>query len=146
MKLYKSHSVGETQKLAQKILTNLKVRNLICLYGELGSGKTTFVKGLAKALGIKDRVISPTFVIIRDYKIKDLSLITNHLSLLIHIDCYRVESEKDIKSFDLKEYWSCPTNLVVIEWAEKIKQSLPKDRIDIKFKYIGKDKREIFIK
>jgi tRNA threonylcarbamoyladenosine biosynthesis protein TsaE len=137
-----SPSSQETQNFAAKLLPNLKA-NVICLYGDLGAGKTTFVQGLAKTLGIKQRIISPTFIIVREYKIPIYPLSMIHYSLLIHIDCYRLESEVDAKSFNLQEIWSNPQNLVVIEWAERIKHVLPKPRIDIQFKYIDDDRREI---
>ncbi len=137
LKKYSSSSVKETHELAEKILEELK-SNLICLYGDLGSGKTTFTQGLAKALGVKGRVISPSFVLVREYETKTQKL--------IHIDCYRLRSEKDFKAMDLEELWSDPKNLVVIEWAGKVKKILPKKRLDIYFKYLEKDKREIIFK
>lgn len=140
-----SSSVEETQKLAKKILPSLKNKNLICLYGSLGSGKTTFVQGLAQALGIKRKVISPTFVLLRSYTIKNSHSSATTFQSLIHIDCYRVSSEKDIRSIDLIELLSDPKNLIIIEWAEKIKKILPKERIDIKFKHINENKRKITI-
>lgn len=142
---YTSDSIKETHKISEKVLKGISC-NLICLYGDLGAGKTTFVQGLAKALGVKKRVISPTFVLIREYRIKLLypSPII-HYSLLTHIDLYRVESDKDVQSLDLSELWSDPKNLVVIEWAEKIKSILPKKRIDVKFSYVSQDKRRIEI-
>lgn len=133
-----SKSVSETHKIAENLLKNLNNTNLLCLYGELGAGKTTFVQGLAKGLGIKKRVISPTFVMMREYKISSCLI-------LYHIDLYRVESENDLKSIDLEELWSDSKNLVVIEWAEKIKPILPKKRIDVKFSYVSQSKREIEI-
>jgi len=132
-----SSSVKETHKLAEKILKEIK-SNLICLYGDLGSGKTTFTQGLAKALGVKGRVISPSFVLVREYETKTQKL--------IHIDCYRLRSEKDFKAMDLEELWSDPENLVIIEWAGKVKNILPKKRLDIYFKYLDKNKREITFK
>ena len=141
-----SNSVSETHIIAGNLLKKLDNTNLFCLYGELGAGKTTFVQGLAKALGIKKRVISPTFVMMREYPIKFLSPSSIiHHSLLIHIDLYRAESEKDLKSINLEELWSNPKNLVIIEWAEKIKPILPKKRIDVKFEYASQNKREIEI-
>lgn len=140
-----SSSVKETQKLAKKILPSLKNKNLICLYGSLGSGKTTFVQGLAQALGIKKRIISPTFILAREHEIKGSKFKKLKSVKLIHIDCYRVSSEKDIRSIDLIELWSDPKNLIIIEWAEKIKKILPKERIDIKFKHIDENKRKITI-
>lgn len=135
---YLSISADETKRLAGKIVKSLGNNNLICLYGPLGSGKTTFVQGLAKSLGIKKPVISPTFIMVREYQ-------TDNKKTLIHVDCYKINSSKDFKSVDLKEFWSNPDNLVVIEWADRIKEILPKERVDMKFDYINseKDKRSI---
>lgn len=138
-----SQSVKQTHKLAKKILGELKGKNLICLYGPLGSGKTTFVQGLAKALGIKKRIISPTFILLREYKIKPYPLYPTPYTLFTHIDCYRLQNENDIRSIDLKETLSDKENLVIIEWAEKVKKVLPKERIDIKFEYLNENKRKI---
>lgn len=138
-----SQSSQETKELAKEILKDLS-SNLICLYGPLGSGKTTFVQGLARALGIKKRIISPTFILLREYDIKSLKFKIKN-SKLIHLDCYRINSEEDIKSIDLSELWSDNKNLVVIEWAEKLKRILPKQRIDIKFEHVSKNKRKITI-
>jgi len=150
---YISNSPLQTQEFAKKVLTKLKGKNPICLYGELGSGKTTFVQGLARALGVKKRVISPTFILMRSYQLPvtsyqkrgDWRLATGDWQHLIHLDCYRIESEKDLKSFDLKELCEDKKNLVVIEWAEKLKKILPKGRIDIEFEYAGRNKRKILI-
>ena len=72
------------------------------------------------------------------------SPITNHQSL-VHIDLYRINSAKELKSINLREYWLDPQNLVIIEWAEKIKKILPKQRIDIKFDYAGEKTRKISV-
>jgi tRNA threonylcarbamoyladenosine biosynthesis protein TsaE len=138
-----SSSPTQTQALATKLLPSLKT-NLICLYGDLGSGKTTFVQGLAKALKIKQRIISPTFVIVREYKISYQLPVTSY-QLLTHIDCYRLKSAADARSFNFEEYWSNSRNLVVVEWAERIRNILPKKRIEIQFKYLSEKKRRIEI-
>ena len=127
-------------------MKKLEDRNVICLYGELGVGKTTFVQGLAKELGVKKRVTSPTFILIREYKIKNCQIAKlPNCKFLYHTDCYRIKSERDVKSIDLSEIWEDKNNLVVIEWAGKIKKILPQKRIDIKFEYISKNKRKIII-
>jgi len=137
-------SAQETQKLGEKIANQLIIKRqplIIALTGELGSGKTTFLQGLAKGLGIKERILSPTFIMMRQYP-----LVINHQPSIIsfyHIDLYRVEDEKDIEGLGLEEIWSDPENIIAIEWAEKIKKILPKKRIDIHFKYLKDDKREI---
>ena len=154
-----TQSAQETQKLGEKIGNQLIISHpaspagrqpsIIALYGELGSGKTTFIQGLAKGLGIKDRILSPTFVMIRQYSITNHQLlVTGHQSPItnfFHVDLYRVENEKDVESLGLEEIWSDPQNIVAIEWAEKIKKILPKKRTDIHFKYANENERRIRI-
>jgi tRNA threonylcarbamoyladenosine biosynthesis protein TsaE len=124
-------SAQETQALGEKIANQLKGGEVLALFGELGSGKTTFLQGLAKGLGIKERILSPTFIMMRQY------------DNFYHVDLYRIEDERDIEGLGLEEIWSDPQNIVAIEWAEKIKDVLPKKRIEIYFKYLKNDEREI---
>lgn len=135
-------SAQETKKagefLAQEIIKSKKTL-IIGLEGELGSGKTTFIQGMAKGLKIKERITSPTFVIMKKFKFGPVS----HLKYFYHIDCYRVQS-KDLLDLGFKEIISQP-NIVVIEWAEKIKKILPKDTFWIRFEYLDKYKREIIL-
>lgn len=139
MVVHITNSAPETEKIGEKLAKNLPDR-IFALIGELGAGKTTFVKGFAKGLGIKKRILSPSFVLMRQYKI------TPRRSDLYHIDLYRLEIPIDIKTLGLEEIWNNPYNLVIIEWAEKIKKLLPKKRTEIKFEYAGKDKRKITIR
>lgn len=139
-------TINHKQSLLLRNKQSLLLRNrssIIALTGELGSGKTVFVQGLAKGLGIKERILSPTFIMIRQYP-----LAISHQSSIIsfyHIDLYRIESEKDIEGLSLEEIWSDPKNIVAIEWAEKIKKILPKKRIEIHFEYINEGERRITI-
>ena len=137
-----TNSPQETQELGQKIANKLN-SNLVCLYGELGTGKTTFVQGFAKGFGIKDRILSPTFIMIRIYKIPPENQKSH--SNFYHVDLYRAKNEKDAKTIGLSELWQDPKNLVIIEWADRIKKILPKNRTDIYFKYLSKNKRKIKI-
>jgi len=139
MAVHITDSAKETEKLGEKIAKKLLGR-IFALTGELGNGKTTFVKGFARGLGIKKRVISPSFVYIRPYAIRH-KLYTN----LYHIDLYRLEKPSDVKGLGLEEIWSNPYNIVIIEWAEKIKKILPKERVEIYFQYLDKNKRKITI-
>jgi len=118
-----------SNEILKEILENKKAI-VIGLEGDLGSGKTTFVQGIAKGLGIKEKITSPTFVIMKKY------------DFLYHIDCYRIKS-KDLLELDFKEIIKQSGNIVVIEWAERIKKVLPKDVIWMKFEYLDKDKRKI---
>ena len=119
MKKFISHSEKETKDLAKKLAKNLT--GVIALTGELGAGKTIFVQGFAEGLGIKDKIISPTFVLIRQHKIPKSS------RMLYHIDLYRLE---DFAELGLQEITEDPNNIVLIEWAEKLKE-LPKNTIKI---------------
>ena len=122
-----------TQRLAKKIAKDVKKGGIICLYGDLGSGKTVFVQGLAKALGLKRTLTSPTFVTMKNY------------GNFYHLDLYRVNHQNEIKGLDLIELFSEPENIISIEWAEKIKDTLPKNRFDIYFDVIDENTRKIFI-
>lgn len=140
MEQFLTKSQRQTNKLA-KILAQEIIRKplneknalVIGLEGELGSGKTTFIKGFAKGLGIRKKLTSPTFVLMKKYK------------NLYHIDCYRIKSYKDILALDFKEIIFNPKNIIVVEWAEKIRKILPRDKIWIKFEIISNKEREIKI-
>lgn len=129
-------SVEETQKLGEEIAQNLS-SNFIALYGELGSGKTSFVQGLARGLGSQERIISPTFILIRKHEI-------GLERTFYHIDLYRVENDESINE-QLSELINDESNIVAVEWAEKLKK-LPNKRIDIFFKHLQVDEREIKFK
>lgn len=107
---------------------------VLALTGDLGSGKTSFVKGLAKGLGVKNKIQSPSFVIFKSFPVRPQKI----FSKLIHIDCYRLDSFKDLLHIGLREFISNPQNIVVIEWADKIIRHLPKTLIKINFAYHSK--------
>lgn len=114
-----------------------KRATVIGLQGELGSGKTTFVQGVAKGFGIKEKILSPTFVIIKSYKIRNTRY---KIQNLYHIDCYRVKDEQDLVSLGWDKIVSDPKNLVLIEWPERVQKILPKNTIFIFFKTIKTSK------
>lgn len=131
----------ETAKLGEEmgiefITMNLEPRT-ICLYGELGSGKTTFVQGFAKGLGIATRLLSPTFIIVRRYHL------SQKFSFLYHLDLYRPEGVKDLETLGVPEILADTSCLVVIEWAEKLGPLLPKNRIDIHFETLDNGDHKI---
>ena len=145
--IFTTQNTEETRRLAGQIGKDLKSLpaswrggKILALYGELGSGKTTFVQGLARGLGIKRRILSPTFILVRSYPLKDSELPT-----LYHIDLYRLHSTKEARSLGLEEIWRNPQNICAIEWAEKIKEILPKERWEIHFEYENESKRRITI-
>ncbi len=138
-KTFNTFSAKQTQQLAGLILIDLIKKSskdkaiVLALQGDLGSGKTTFVQGLAKSLGIRGRVNSPTFVILKRFR------------NFYHFDCYRINKPEEILGLGWQEIISNPKNIVVIEWPEKIKKFLPKDTIYLKFKFINENQREVKI-
>lgn len=146
MEEFKTTTFEETKELgfltAQKILNEeiLAKAIVIVLDGELGAGKTTFLQGFAKGLGIKSKIQSPTFIIMNRVKLKN-----KKYKNFYHFDCYRLDSEKDIEFLDFKEIVNNPENIVCVEWGSKIKKSLPKNIINIKFKVLKNNQRKITI-
>lgn len=122
----------DTIELAQNLESEKFLNMIICLNGELGSGKTLFTKGFAQALGIKDNITSPTFSIIKEY---------NGELPLYHMDVYRLDG--DTSGVNIEEYYT-KGGVVIIEWADTIKDILPKERLDIKIKILDENKR-IFV-
>jgi len=135
------------KKLAKEILNLKKNKNavVIGLSGNLGGGKTTFIQGFAKGLGIKEKILSPTFVILKRFKITKPKT-QNPKSEFInfyHFDCYRVKNEKDIIELGFEEVIKNPGNIIAIEWPERVKKVLPQKIIVINFKFTDKNKREV---
>lgn len=112
----------------------------MCLYGELGSGKTTFVQGFAKGIGLlRTRLLSPTFIIVRRYELLPKPF------CLYHVDLYRIEDSQSIHDLGLLETFVNPSAIVAIEWAEKLGSLLPEKRIDIRFTALSDGSHKIFI-
>lgn len=127
---FTSRSVEDTLTIAQNIESEKFPNMVICLIGELGSGKTVFTKGFAASLGIKDTITSPTFTIIKEYDSGELPL--------YHMDVYRLEDNDEGIGF--KDYFN-KGGVTIIEWADLIEKQLPKKRLEIKFKVIDEDTR-----
>lgn len=119
-------------ELAQNIESEKFPNMIICLNGELGSGKTVFAKAFASAMGI-DEVSSPTFSIIKEY-VGELPF--------YHMDVYRVE--KNVENLGIEEYFT-KGGVTIIEWADMIKEYLPKERLDIKIKVTGENTRLVIL-
>ncbi len=129
-----THSELETIEIAQNIESEKFENMIICLDGELGSGKTVFTKGIANALGIEENITSPTYTIIKEYLSGEMPL--------FHMDVYRLDGNTD--GLGIEEYFK-KGGIVVIEWAKTIENILPEERLDIKFKIIEEDKRVLVV-
>ena len=125
----------DTMEIAENLESEKFPNMIICLLGDLGSGKTVFTKGFANALGIDENITSPTFNIIKEY--------TGGEANLYHMDLYRLNG--DIKNLGLDEYFE-KDGVVIIEWADMIEEYLPEERLDIKFKVIDEDTRVLVFK
>ena len=124
----------DTIEIAQNFESEKFENMIICLDGELGSGKTVFTKGIAQALGIEESITSPTFTIIKEYLTGELPL--------YHMDVYRLDGNAD--GVGIEEYYN-KGGIVVIEWAKTIKDILPEERLEIKFKVMDENKRMLII-
>lgn len=132
-------SAEETLNLGKNIGSSLKGGEILALVGELGAGKTTFIQGLAKGLGIKNKIVSPTFILMRSYKEK---------FNFYHLDLYRLENnvENEVRELGLFDIWKRKENIIAIEWSEKIENLLSDDTIFITFKNTDENERKIIIK
>ncbi len=145
MKNFVSHSLEETSAIASKWLAGVFAQAaadqamVVALNGQLGSGKTTFVQSVARALGVDDAVTSPTFVIMKKHKLVG----TSHFKSLVHIDAYRLENGSDLGALEFEDIVADPGNLVLIEWAENVKSGLPADIEKIDFEYVSENERKI---
>ena len=138
---YITRSVKETKELAKELVKSLKAGQVIGLSGDLGAGKTAFTQGLAKALGVKSIVNSPTFVLMKVYEAQHKVIKT-----LVHIDAYRLDEGSNLEALGIEEYMADPQTLVVVEWVEKIKKIMPKGTKYYNFKVLSEDQREIVVK
>ncbi|MCX6703096.1 MAG: tRNA (adenosine(37)-N6)-threonylcarbamoyltransferase complex ATPase subunit type 1 TsaE [Candidatus Zambryskibacteria bacterium] len=149
----KLSNLKETQSYAEKFLESLSSKNeeatVVGLYGDLGAGKTTFAQGLARALGVFDTIVSPTFVIMKIYEIpSNIKLLTSlpaqtgNFKHLIHIDAYRLEKSAEMLHLGWKEIISNPENLVVVEWPERIEDIMP-PHIKIMLRHVSENEREV---
>lgn len=155
---YITNSPTRTKKLGEKfakeILTLSQKKNSVnqprsCFFdgafaiglkGELGGGKTCFLQGFAKGLGVKENVLSPTFNIYKKFQIPN-----SEFHFFYHFDCYRINNPKDILDLGFQEIISNPENIVAIEWAEKIEEILPKNTKWLNFDFLSENSRGIDI-
>lgn len=133
-----THSPRETIEFAKDFARGLKPGTALCLEGQLGSGKTTFIKGLAEGLGLKhpQQVKSPTFVLMHIYEAK---------VPLYHFDCYRLDSIEELENIGFADFVSDPHVISCIEWAEKAGDLIPSHARHIHFDILGATQRRIAI-
>lgn len=131
------HSEEAMHAFAEDFAKTLKGGEVVALIGDLGAGKTTFVQGLAKAFGVKERVTSPTFVYMHVHK-------TKGEALFVHVDAYRGDADT-LREIGLTEYLADPSAVVVIEWADKVEELLPDDAIRLEFAHIEGGVRSVTI-
>lgn len=124
----------------KKLVRELKPGGVLCLYGDLGAGKTTLTKGIAKGLGVKDEVLSPTFTLMNVLPIKD-----KKIKNLVHIDTYRLKDEEELLDIGVLDYLGAPDTICIIEWPEKIKNLL-KDKQVKKIEIQHSDKGRVIKK
>ncbi len=136
-----SRNSAQTRKIATRIAKEIlksglhqKHARIAALVGELGAGKTTFAQGFAKALGIKRRMVSPTFLIFREYPLKN-----KNFRFFYHADVYRIRNPRELEPLHFKKILAEPRNVVLIEWADKIKKMLPKDVFWVEFRHGRKE-------
>lgn len=157
MKIIKTKSESETRRVAAKFAKSLKGGEVVALYGDLGAGKTVWVKGMAKGLGIRERVLSPTFVFLQCHSLKQ-SRIKNprtrtssvqgrqelRIKQLCHVDAYRLKSAQEFLSIGIEDYLGEPDTVTVIEWAEKAEELLRgKKVIRINFEFGKKEEERV---
>jgi len=133
-----TNSGKQTFALGKKIAKDLKGNMVIGLIGDLGAGKTVFSQGFASGLNVKRTVNSPTFVLMKVYPIKH-KIIKN----LVHIDAYRIKDGQDIINIGGEEYFNREDTVTLIEWADKVKEILPKKAKIIKIEILDNNKRKI---
>ncbi len=136
MLIVRTKSEKETLDLGFKIGKNIFYPAIIALIGELGSGKTVFARGIAKGMGIKTRIKSPSFVIINEYAAAHP---------LYHFDFYRLEEPGELSGLGYEEYFSSPDGVVVIEWADKIIDFLPPEYLEVRIKMEDFNLRKIIL-
>ncbi len=146
-KTFLSVSPSQTEKLGRELARKVfkfpsnKRAVVVGLIGDLGGGKTTFLKGFSKGLGLKEKILSPTFIIMRKFQVG-----RDKFQWFYHFDCYRIKNPKEILELDFKEIISHSKNIVCIEWADRIEKIVPKGAVLIRFRFVDKKTRKISFK
>lgn len=139
--VYSTQSIDETYNVAKNLVDSVFEPGMtVALIGDLGAGKTTFVKGVAKALAIEDEITSPTFILLQTYDIDDS---VNNVRRLHHLDLYRLETLDEVYDLGIDELFADDEAIVLIEWADKVRELLPDDTLEIRFESVGESERKI---
>ncbi len=133
-----SHSEAQTRRFGARLGELLQSGDVICLEGELGTGKTRFIQGVGRGLGIEDPITSPTYTLVNEYSSKDVSLV------LYHIDLYRVQGPAETLTFGFEDYLY-GEGACLIEWAERVLSILPSERLWITLRHLDETKRGILM-
>ena len=159
MQKFKSFSSAETKKFAEQFASRVtrhgsrqgKGALVIALVGELGSGKTTFVQGFLRGLGVRKRAASPTFILFRRFALRHpparfapRSKVGGHFVSIYHVDAYRIKKPQELLTLGFRDILADPQNLVLVEWADRVRWLLPKSTSWILFKH-GKNEKERII-
>lgn len=137
MKKFLCKNILDTQKVAESFSQSLEKGDIVFLYGDLGAGKTTFVKAIAKEMGIEDSITSPTFTLLNIYGTKDLDF--------CHFDLYRLEDPTELEVLGFEEYFYSPRAICLVEWPQIIESTLDKKYKVVVIKKLDSDSREIII-
>jgi len=129
-----SRSPEQTRRIGMRLGGELKTGDVICLQGNLGAGKTTFVQGLAQGWGSIDAVSSPTFILVNEYR-------RANGELIFHLDSYRIESLPEAEELDLESMFS--EGVLIIEWPEKLNELIPADRLWINLDHVQEEQRQM---
>ncbi len=142
-----TNSPKETQNVARLFAKELMrfslVRNgalVVALEGDLGGGKTTFAQGFARGLGIREKVLSPTFVIMRIFNLRKVTF-----RRFVHIDAYRLKGVKELQPLGWRYILQDRETIVLVEWADRVRRALPKGYIQVKFEFLSENERHIII-
>jgi tRNA threonylcarbamoyladenosine biosynthesis protein TsaE len=133
-----SHSAVQTRRVGQRLGSLLQRGDVICLEGALGAGKTCLTQGIGRGLGVTSAITSPTFIIVNEYPLPDRAY------KLYHIDLYRVQTAAEACATGLEDYFY-GDGVCVIEWAERVLEILPDDRLWITLRHMDDTKREFLL-
>ncbi|MDX1535246.1 MAG: tRNA (adenosine(37)-N6)-threonylcarbamoyltransferase complex ATPase subunit type 1 TsaE [Candidatus Spechtbacterales bacterium] len=140
-----SKSPEDTKEIAKKIIEkipNTKKAKILALTGDLGAGKTNFTQGVGEFLGVKRTITSPTFVLMKKYKVDQED---QKYSNFFHLDCYRIHSKEELLDLGWSEMITKHENLILLEWGERVKDILPEDTVWVIIDTKGKNKRKITV-